>query len=429
LVKLKVLGIDFYYGSSKVLENISFSFEEGEIVGIIGPNGAGKTTLLKTISGLLKPHKGLVLIDDKYVHSMSEKELAKEFGMVRQDQPISFNFTALDIVLMGRNPYLGKFQLEGSKDFEIAKKAMEITGTWHLANRLISEVSGGERQKIILARALAQMPKVLLLDEPTLHLDINNQLEIMELLKELSIKKDLLIIMAIHDFNLAANYCKKLILLDKGKIVSIGRPEEVLTEDNIFKVFRVKVIRKKHPITNSLFIIPFQIYKEPSKKHTLSVHLICGGGTGSSLMKELLDIGLNITTGVLNVLDSDLEIAELLKIPAVIDAPFSSISDEAYEENLRFIEKSDLIIVSDFPIGMGNLRNLEAVLQALKKKKMVIMLNNKPIEARDFTKGVAKELFNKIVEMGAILVKNIEEIKPIIKDFIRKNKINNNLVC
>jgi len=396
LVKLKVLGIEFSYGSSKVLEKITFSLEKGEIVGIIGPNGAGKTTLLKTISGILKPHKGLVLIDNKHVHSMDEKEIAKELGVIRQDQPISFSFTALDIVLMGRNPYLNRFQLEGSKDFEIAKKAMEITKTWHLANRLISEVSGGERQKIMIARALAQMPKILLLDEPTLHLDINNQLEIMELLKELSIKKDLLIIMAIHDFNLAASYCKKLILLDKGKIVSIGKPEEVLTEENIFKVFKIKVIPKKHPITNSLFIIPFQEYKKSNKKHDLTVHLICGGGTGAYLMKELVDLGLNVTVGVLNALDSDLETAKLLGIHAIIEAPFSSISDEAYKENLSLIKKSSLIIVSDFPIGIGNLRNLEAAFQALKEKKPVIMLNNKPIESRDFTKGIAKKYFNSI---------------------------------
>ncbi|MEM3506068.1 MAG: ATP-binding cassette domain-containing protein [Candidatus Bathyarchaeia archaeon] len=425
MVKLKVLGIDFYYGSSKILENISFSFEKGEIAGIIGPNGAGKTTLLKTISGILKPYKGAVFIDNKYVHSMSEKEIAKELGMVRQEQSISFNFTALDIVLMGRNPYLSKFQLEGSKDFEIAKKAMEITGTWHLANRLISELSGGERQKIILARALAQMPKVLLLDEPTLHLDINNQLEIMELLKELSLKIDLLIMMAIHDFNLAANYCKKLILLDKGKIVSIGKPEEVLTAENIFKVFKVQVIPKKHPITNSLFIIPFKTYKESNKKYALNIHLICGGGTGTCLMKELFDIGVNLTVGVLNALDSDLEVAELLKIPTVVDAPFSSISDEAYKENLELIKKSDIVVISDFPIGIGNLRNLEAALQALKWKKLVIILNNNPIETRDFTKGIAKKLFNEMVEIGAIIVKNIEEIKLIVKDYIGKKQVNN----
>ncbi|MEM2896095.1 MAG: ABC transporter ATP-binding protein [Candidatus Bathyarchaeia archaeon] len=424
MVKLKLLGVEFYYGSSKVLEEISFSFEKGEIVGIIGPNGAGKTTLLRTISGILKPYKGSVLIDDRHVHSMDEKEIAKELGMVKQDQSIGFSFTALEIVLMGRNPYLSRFQLEGSKDFEVAKEAMEITGTWHLANRSINEVSGGERQKIIIARALAQMPKILLLDEPTLHLDINNQLEIMELLKRLCVKNDLLILMAMHDFNLAANYCKKLMLLDKGRIVSIGKPEEVLTEENIFRVFKVRVIPKRHPVTNSLFIIPFQQYRSSKEKCGFIVHLICGGGTGAALMRELTDIGLEVTAGVLNALDSDLETAELLKIPTVIDAPFSSISDEAYKENLRLIEKADLVVVSEFPVGVGNLRNLEVVIQALKKKP-VIMLNNKPIELRDFTKGIAKELFHRIVGMGAILANDVEEIRAMVKDYIKRKQSNN----
>ena len=167
------------------MQDITFSVETGDFLGILGPNGSGKTTLLKSISRVLKPRKGAIFLDDNSLYGMKTMEVAKKLAMVPQDSAITFSFTAFQIVLMGRTPHLSRLETESEKDLAIAKKAMAFTGTLHLADRLITELSGGERQRVIIARALTQEPKILLLDEPTTHLDVSNQLEIMDLLKQL----------------------------------------------------------------------------------------------------------------------------------------------------------------------------------------------------------------------------------------------------
>ena len=180
LVSLEIDGMSCGYDSSPVLESTSFSAKEGEFIGILGPNGSGKTTLLRTISRTLKPYKGVVLLDGRDIYQMVNKDVAKQLAVVPQDSVVMFNFTALDVVLMGRNPHLNRFQFESSGDLMIARESMELTQTWHLADTPIAKVSGGQRQRIIIARALAQKPNVLLLDEPTLHLDLKSQIEILD---------------------------------------------------------------------------------------------------------------------------------------------------------------------------------------------------------------------------------------------------------
>ena len=219
---IKVKDVDAYYGSVKVLEGMDFSAAQGELLGIIGPNGSGKTTLLRTIARILKPKTGAILLDGKQVMQMNNKEFSRKFAAVPQDTTINFEFAALDVVLMGRNPHLGRLELESEKDIDIARRCMELTHCWHLAERPVTELSGGERQLVIIARALTQEPKVLLLDEPTSHLDINYQIEIMELLKHLTAHEGLIIIAVIHDLNLAAQYCDRLVLLRNGKIFAMG---------------------------------------------------------------------------------------------------------------------------------------------------------------------------------------------------------------
>ena len=188
MVDLKIEGVDCSYDSVKILENVSFSVQTGNFLGILGPNGSGKTTLLKSISRVLKPRKGAVLLDEINIYKIKPVEVARKLAVVPQESSIGFSFTVQNVVLMGRNPHLGRFESESPEDIAIAKKAMEYTGTLHLANRLVTELSGGERQRVIIARALTQQPKVLLLDEPTTHLDISNQLEIMDLIKQLCVE-------------------------------------------------------------------------------------------------------------------------------------------------------------------------------------------------------------------------------------------------
>lgn len=422
LVLLKVCGVDCYYGSIKVLENVSFSINSGELVGLLGPNGSGKTTLLRALSRTLKPKVGMVLLDEADIFSMKSLEVAKKLAVVPQSSSLEFDFTALDLVLMGRHPHMGRFEKEDQTDLEIAKEAMLLTNTWHLAEKPINELSGGERQLVMIARALAQKPKVLLLDEPTSHLDINNQIGIMDLLRKICLEKGIATLAVFHDFNLASRYCDSVILLHKGKIFAIGKVDEVLTEDNINRVFNVEVIVRKHPITNSLYVVPISPLQEPlcsSKK--LKIHIICGGGTGAPLIRVLHRSGYYITAGVLNLLDSDHEECLVLRIPTVSEAPFSPITDENHRKNLSMIDQADVVIMSNVCFGNGNVKNLDAALYAIERGKKVLVVEETPIQQRDFTEGKVIELYEKLKDEGAIIVKNCYEIPSVLENLEKEH--------
>lgn len=249
MVELNVRGVSCSYDSVPALDGVEFSVHPQEFAGILGPNGSGKTTLLRTISRVLQPFAGSVLIDEKDVYSMRPAEVAQRIAVVPQDGSVNYNFTALEIVMMGRNPHIRPYQLEGLRDLAIAREAMELARCSHLASRRINELSGGERRRVLISRALAQEPKVLLLDEPTLNLDINNQIELMRTITHLCKERGIAVLSVFHDFNLAARYSDYLILLNKGRIFSVGTPEEVLTKENLREVFRVNAEISKHPVT------------------------------------------------------------------------------------------------------------------------------------------------------------------------------------
>lgn len=241
------------YSERVVLDAISLSVSKNEFIALLGPNGSGKTTLLKTISKIIKPSKGSVLVEKIDIVNLSHRELAKKVAVVPQESALTFAFTALQVVLMGRTPYLNKWQFEQASDIGIAKKAMEMTNTWQFADRCILELSGGEKQRVIIAQALAQEPEILLLDEPTLHLDLNHQLEIMETLKRLN-EQGLTIVAVLHDLNSAAYYADKLVLLHEGKVDSVGSPYDVLTLENVKRVFKTDISVGKHPFTGKPYI-------------------------------------------------------------------------------------------------------------------------------------------------------------------------------
>jgi iron complex transport system ATP-binding protein len=419
LVSLKIIGIECYYGSIKALDNVSFSVGEGEFVGILGPNGSGKTTALRAIGRTLRPKVGTVFLDDKNIYDMKNREVAKNVAVVPQESIATFDFTALDIVLMGRNPYIDRFGQESRQDLAVAKRVMELTNTWHFAQRLVSELSGGEKQRVTIARALTQEPRMLLLDEPTTHLDICSQLEIMDLLKQLCKTKKLLIIAVFHDFNLAARYCDSIILLKKGKIVSVGESTRTLTSPNIKKVFNVDTIVKRHPVTGTLHIIPISRPQNQQEK-SITIHVICGGGMGSSLMRILKDEGYTVTAGVLNLLDTDYETAQMLKIPTTSEAPFFPITEEAHRSNLKMISKTDVLVIAPIQFGEGNLSNLEAAEKALEMGIPTIILEDGSIQERDFTKGKATNYIVKLKNSGAITVQNPCELLQFL-DTLEKN--------
>lgn len=251
---LKIKDVSFSYNSVNALESVTFEAGEGEITGIIGPNGSGKTTLLRCINRSLKPKAGTVMLDGADLSKMDRVEIAKKIGVVPQRTTV-FPFTVFDVILMGRFPHLDVMGGEKPEDFEVVKRAMTLTNTLHLAERVVDELSGGELQRVIIARALAQEPEVLLLDEPTLHLDVNHQLELLDLVRSITKEKRLMTILVSHDLNLAARYCDKLIMLSDGKVHSVGSVGEVLTPRRLKEVFHVDVEVIYHEKTRSYNVI------------------------------------------------------------------------------------------------------------------------------------------------------------------------------
>jgi iron complex transport system ATP-binding protein len=244
----------FRYESKSVLEDISFKIEKGDFIGLLGPNGSGKTTLLKIIDGVMKPTSGMVLLDGMDLKKIKREDISKKIAVVPQNGFTNFQFKSLDIVLMGRSPYIGKRQFETKKDIEIAENAMRETDCLHCADKFFDKLSGGEKQRILIARAIAQEPEILLLDEPNVHLDINHQIDCFELLKKLNRRKNVTVIAVSHDLNLISEYSKTVILMNSGKIFKIGNPDEVLTSENIESVYGCRVLIDKNPETNSIRI-------------------------------------------------------------------------------------------------------------------------------------------------------------------------------
>ena len=408
LVTLRINNIACRYESANVLENINFSATGGDFIGVIGPNASGKSTLLKAISKILKPHTGAVLLNERDVYTLKSTEIAKNLAVVPQESVISFAFTALEIVLMGRTPHLSRFEVEGIKDLIIAKKAMELTNAWHLRERPINTLSGGEKQRVIIARALAQKPKVLLLDEPTHHLDINHQIEILDLVKRLNKEEEMVVISVFHDLNIASQYCERLILLSKGRIFAAGRAGDVLTRENIEKVYGIKVTVKKDDVSGTLLIHPQR--KRMIKEAKGKVHIVAGSGSAVSLMNELVGHGYTVSLGVINIGDSDYITAKALELDVVEEKPFSHISEESYEKNLELIKQADSVILTNVPFGFANIKNLKAAGQA----EDLIIVEKEPIEKRDYTKGEATKLYHQL-RANATLVEDSHAVLETLK--------------
>jgi len=254
---LNVVDLKSGYKNNLVLNEISFSVKKGEFIGIIGPNGAGKTTLLKTLSHIIRPLGGKVFLKGKDIHLLSSLLLARECAMVGQDLLSLFSFTVEEIVLMGRNPYLGLFKQERKEDVEIVNMALKRTDMSMLKDRPIDELSAGERQRALIAKALVQQPQLLLLDEPTAHLDIGYQTDILDLIRLLNRDSELTVICVLHDLNLASQYCDKLLLLDKGKIAGFGPPAEILQYDILERTFNARCLVDKDILGGKPIVIPF----------------------------------------------------------------------------------------------------------------------------------------------------------------------------
>lgn len=243
------------YAKERIIKDLSLKIRRGDFLGIIGPNGSGKSTLLRLMSKVLRPFSGQILLEENDIALLNLKEFCRKAAFVPQDTLINFSFSTWEIVLMGRIPHLGRLQFESHKDYSVAQNALSLTDTVYLKERQIDELSAGERQRVIIAKALTQEPILLFLDEPTSHLDIGHQIQILDLLKRLNRQNNLTIVIVLHDLNLAAEYCSRIVLLNEGSIFKEGSPQQVLTYQNIEKVYKTLVIVKENPITKKPYVI------------------------------------------------------------------------------------------------------------------------------------------------------------------------------
>jgi iron complex transport system ATP-binding protein len=248
-MRVEVREVRFGYGASgpEVLHGVSLTAEPGTLHGVIGPNGSGKSTLLRVIGGVARPSSGSVLLDGQDIARLSPRQAAQLVAAVGASETVIFPFTVEETVLMGRSPHLRFLASETALDVAKASQAMERTGVAHLAGRRITALSSGERQRVLIARALAQEPRVLLLDEPTAHLDVNFQVEIMELVSTLAHESGITTVAVLHDLNLAGKYCDRITMLSLGQVAACGAPREVLTEEHLLDVYGVRAIVGRRP--------------------------------------------------------------------------------------------------------------------------------------------------------------------------------------
>jgi iron complex transport system ATP-binding protein len=247
---INVKNLSHSFGEALVLKNISFQVPQRDFFIIIGPNGSGKTTLMKVLSGILKPQNGELKILNRPIDQYHRKALAKTIAFVPQMTFADFPFTVTEIVLMGRSPYLGILGLEQENDLEVANQAIAFTGLENLAHRKLDQLSGGEQQRVFIARAICQEPDIILLDEPTASLDLAYQVRIMDLMEKLKTEKGITVVMVSHDVNLAAMYADHLMLLHKGQVVCQGLPDEVLTYKTLEETYGCTLLVDESPLGN-----------------------------------------------------------------------------------------------------------------------------------------------------------------------------------
>ena len=385
------------YGDRRVLDGASVEIAPGQVTGIVGPNGSGKTTLLRALAGLIRLEFGSVRLDGQSLDDIPPKTRARRVSYMPQSAG-DHSFTALELVLMGRYPHLGRFQLEGRHDMEVAEATMRRTGTLEFADRRMQTLSGGEKQRVALARALTQAADVLLLDEPTSSLDMQHQLLTMATARR-EAEDGVAVAVVMHDLSLAAQHCDALYLLDAGRVAASGEPWDVVTQANLRRVFSVNAAVEPETISGrpsvSLIGIAGDL-ADGSKSDAARVHIICGAGSGRDLMHRLKLAGHEVTSCVLGEGDADRETALRLDIPHVPSSPFSVVTLEQDAAHRRLVREADVVVVCEMAVGPGNLRNLEAAAEAKR-----LLLIERPADSRwDYSDGAAAKVYAELLLRG-----------------------------
>ncbi len=382
-------------GGVRILDGVSATVENGSFVGVVGPNGAGKTTLLRAINGAVAPTEGTVTVAGTDVAGLSSRATSRLVATVPQDTSVAFRFDVRKAVAMGRTPHVGRFGRWSQADREAVDRAMARTDVLELADRAVTDISGGERQRVLIARALAQDTPLLLLDEPTASLDINHQVRTLELVREL-VASDRAAVAAIHDLNLAAHYCDDLLLLTDGRVLASGPPGTVLTEANLREAFDVNAVVSRHPVTGATYVTALPTAGGDREGR---VHVVGGGGNAARHLYLLSAAGYTVSVGALNEGDTDTETARQLGLDVVTVAPAAPIDEETGDAVRERVRAADVVVVADVEVGRGNVDNLRAAADAGE----LVLVEDRPFTERNYAGEEAAAIYQSLRDRGRVV--------------------------
>lgn len=400
------------YGARPGILGVSLGVGPSEVVALVGPNGAGKTTFVRAILGLVPATSGQVLVEGLPLASLSYRQRAMRMAWLPQEEQPQENVAVLDYVMFGRYAHVPPFYPEGGADHARAEAALRSVGLWDRRESGIWEVSGGERQRVLLARAFAQEAPILLLDEPTSHLDISHQLELLDRLRGWVKGAARCVVAAMHDLNLASRYADRVVVLSRGRLVEDGRPERVLSPGLLRSVWGIDAKFRRDARTGLPYLLPTlapEPVDGPSGRLLGPVHVVGGGGAATPCLRALAEEGFLLTAGVLALLDSDTETAQELGIAIAVDAPFSAIGDDARQQNRRLLSAAKAIVVTPFAVGPANLCNLEDV-GPFVGRVPVYLLDGVTLERRDFTGGPAAKVRDALTAAGAESLGSVHDL-------------------
>ena len=390
---LEARDLGWTVGEVQIVAGVSLAVEPGELIGVIGPNGAGKTTLLRLLAGLLCPTAGRVLLRGRPLLELDHRARARWISFMSQDTSQVYSFTVMEILLMGRYPHLGRFQNETAEDRERARRMLSYVGLASLGERTFSGLSGGERQLVLFARTLVQETDALLLDEPSSSLDIHHEDRIFSMAQELA-REGRAVMASVHNLTVAAQYCSRLVLLEKGRVARDGRPAEVLQSELLDRVYDTRTVVSPSLATGSPTVA---VVPRGTNAGGVRVHLIGGAGSAVNLTRELYRLGCRLSGGIAHEQDSDERLWKSLGIPCRTMGAFSRITDEEVDAAAAMVEEADLTVLCCFPVGAGNLGNLKLALRA---RRLVVLAPGPGDAPRSFFSGEAQALFDRVREKG-----------------------------
>lgn len=390
---MKTVKLSVGYGRKPIISNIELELEPGKLTLVVGPNASGKTTFLKTLAGLLKPVLGTVYISNEELSRMNSRQRARRVAALLTGRPDVGNMTVEEVVAMGRYPWTGPFHYLGKRDEQAVEEAMMKTNITHLRERKVSDLSDGQFQRVMIAKALAQEPQLLILDEPTTHLDAKSRLEIITLLRKLAHKENITITASTHEIELALRFADKLILIESQRISVFEDAEELIQDKRFHEAFGFNGCLHLAPTTLSIE------FREVGQKQGKRVFVIAGAGTGARIYRALLKTGCDISTGVLHQNDVDYHVAVSLGIETVAEKPFAKISDYSFQKAAEKILLSEVVLYTSPPLGETNIRNVELLRYAVENNIPTFALSQvgKSFEGVETVFSV-KELVTKVLQ-------------------------------